>query len=401
MNTSLYVGDNYMEDYPEANQDNWLMIDYSGGVTALPDPLPVPAVTTTDALTARGDVLSGAGATLPVRDPLDVRVVNDVIDRTGGIIDSQTEVGGWPTLISDTPPADSDHDGMPDAWENGHGLNPSDPADGPMDADGDGYTNVEDYLNEIALRAANPTPSDEKMSVSIEADLTWSKVCGATSYDVYFGTTNPPAFQGSQAEFAFDPGTMAHETTHFWRIDTVSDGGTTTGPLWRFTTEPVPVPDPTTNPSPADQATGVAPDAQLAWTGGANTISYDVCLGTSDPPTFQINQAATVYVPGPLEPYTRYYWRVDAVNDYLTTSGQVWTFRTMSCPADFDDDNDVDLEDFGHFQICLSGPGVPQTDPDCQDANLDGDDDVDLNDFGTFLSCLSGANIPADPSCAD
>jgi pectate lyase len=44
-------------------------------------------------------------------------------------------------------PADTDRDGMPDAWEKTHKLNPADPADGPADADKDGYTNLEEFLN--------------------------------------------------------------------------------------------------------------------------------------------------------------------------------------------------------------------------------------------------------------
>ena len=67
---------------------------------------------------------------------------------------------------------------------------------------------------------------------------------------------------------------------------------------------------------------------------------------------------------------------------------------------DFDRDGDVDQDDFGHFQACLTGPAVPQTDPDCQSANLDGDSDVDQDDFGIFQGCLSGPANPADPNCA-
>jgi hypothetical protein len=70
-----------------------------------------------------------------------------VQDGTGGIIDSPTDVGGWITMWHGTPPADSDHDGMPDAWEKSHGLNPNDPADRNGDFSGDGYTNLEKYLN--------------------------------------------------------------------------------------------------------------------------------------------------------------------------------------------------------------------------------------------------------------
>ena len=65
-----------------------------------------------------------------------------------GIIDNPSDVGGWPTLNSTTAPADSDHDGMPDAWETQKGLNPNDASDGNKVA-ADGYTMLEKYLNSI------------------------------------------------------------------------------------------------------------------------------------------------------------------------------------------------------------------------------------------------------------
>ncbi len=69
-------------------------------------------------------------------------------------------------------------------------------------------------------------------------------------------------------------------------------------------------------------------------------------------------------------------------------------------PADFDEDGDVDLADFGHFQACYTAPGVTPA-PGCVDADLDGDGDVDPDDFGLFQGCLTGADQPADPGCAD
>ena len=74
---------------------------------------------------------------------------------------------------------------------------------------------------------------------------------------------------------------------------------------------------------------------------------------------------------------------------------------TIPKPADFDQDGDVDQEDFGRFQACYTGGGVPQTDPSCAAGRLDPDEDVDLDDFGTFQLCMSGANVPSDPTCAD
>ncbi|UCD28775.1 MAG: hypothetical protein JSV03_17140, partial [Planctomycetota bacterium] len=88
-------------------------------------------------------------------------------------------------------------------------------------------------------------------------------------------------------------------------------------------------------------------------------------------------------------------------NDGYSGSNTVDITVDVNQICDFDNDGDVDQEDFGHFQKCMSGTGEPQNDPDCLDALLDDDDDVDLADFVIFQGCMSGPNIPADPNCAD
>lgn len=99
-------------------------------------------------------VLAAAGASL-ARDAVDQRIVEEV--RTGkprfgrnGIIDSQKDAGGWPGLRSLPAPQDSDHDGMPDIWKKERGMDPGNPVDRNSDRDGDGYTNLEEYLNQLA-----------------------------------------------------------------------------------------------------------------------------------------------------------------------------------------------------------------------------------------------------------
>lgn len=77
------------------------------------------------------------------------------------------------------------------------------------------------------------------------------------------------------------------------------------------------------------------------------------------------------------------------------------TFVLSLVRSDFDGDKDVDPDDFGYFQSCMSGPGMPLTNPSCCDADYDGDGDVDLTDFGRFQRCLSGATVPADLACDD
>jgi hypothetical protein len=84
--------------------------------------------------------------------------------------------------------------------------------------------------------ASSPSPADSAADVSITADLSWSAGSGATSHDVYFGTSSPGSFLGNQAATTFEPGTMANDTTYYWRIDEVNASGTTTGTVWSFTT---------------------------------------------------------------------------------------------------------------------------------------------------------------------
>jgi pectate lyase len=122
------------------------------GLLADTAPAGLPRVTTTSAAQALEDVLAGAGARVPFRDPVDDQMVDDVRDDRGGMINDESEVGGWPTLPAEEPPADDDSDGMPDAWESEHGLDPGSD-DSAGDTDGDGYTNVEEYANDLVTPA--------------------------------------------------------------------------------------------------------------------------------------------------------------------------------------------------------------------------------------------------------
>jgi hypothetical protein len=90
-----------------------------------------------------------AGSWVPRVGSVDQRILNEVATLTGpsDAITHVTDVGGYPTLATGTGCADTDNDGMPDNFETNHGFDPVDPADGPLDRDGDGYTNVEEFYN--------------------------------------------------------------------------------------------------------------------------------------------------------------------------------------------------------------------------------------------------------------
>lgn len=86
-------------------------------------------------------------------------------------------------------------------------------------------------------RPFGPQPSDGAVDEIVEGWLTWTPGSGASLHDVYFGTTNPPPYVGRQSANLYDPGTLQHETTYYWRIHEVNSQGITTGPLWRFDTK--------------------------------------------------------------------------------------------------------------------------------------------------------------------
>lgn len=122
-------------------------LDCDPATFATAAPFQVPQVATASATSAFADVLQNAGAIRPLRDAVDARVVAEVINGTGGTVSDPADVGGWPFMASATPPYDGDHDGMPNYWETQHGLNPNAASDGALDAELDGYTNVEEFLN--------------------------------------------------------------------------------------------------------------------------------------------------------------------------------------------------------------------------------------------------------------
>jgi hypothetical protein len=128
-------------------------------------------------------VLANAGATLPRRDAVDDRVtrtvrtgkvsanagpnIQDELSHAGyskeavaelirlidwGIITNPSQVGSYPEYKG-KPYKDSDGDGMPDDWEKKNGLNPQDAYDASSDLNGDGYTNIEDFINGLDPRA--------------------------------------------------------------------------------------------------------------------------------------------------------------------------------------------------------------------------------------------------------
>jgi hypothetical protein len=168
--------------------------------------------------------------------------------------------------------------------------------------------------------------------VSTSLTLSWS-AAGATSYDVHFGTVNPPPMvSDDQSSPSFDVSGLGDGVTYYWQVVARNDAGSTPGPVWQFTTEagsgPA-LPGTPTSPSPSNGASNTTTTPTLTWA-AANAEAYDVHFGTvNPPPRVTVDQTSTSYSPGSLNSSTTYYWQVVAHNGEGSTTGPVWSFTTQ------------------------------------------------------------------------
>jgi len=178
----VYVSGNLGPQRSSDAQDQWaaVLVEKAGQIRdAIPEvkaqmsdvPLfsvPVP-VTTQRANDAYSLVLENAGCNR-VRDDVDTRILSNVTKRKyNNYLLSQNEVGGWPELKSTAAPIDTDQDGMPDTWETTKGLNKNDPADRNGDKDGNGYTNLEDFINSFGM--VTSVQSDKNQDLEYKIDV--------------------------------------------------------------------------------------------------------------------------------------------------------------------------------------------------------------------------------------
>ena len=104
------------------------------------------------------------------------------------------------------------------------------------------WLEVADQPLPLPGQASNPSPSDGVTNVGIDKKLSWAAGSDAETHDVYFGISNPPAYQGNQSDILFTPSAMTYLTTYYWRIDEINSTGKTEGVVWSFTTGSMPPP---------------------------------------------------------------------------------------------------------------------------------------------------------------
>lgn len=203
------------------------------------------------------------------------------------------------------------------------------------------------------------SPPDGAQDIELYPTLSWTAFDpdpGDTLvYDVYFGQTYPPALQTSNyTSNTYRPGRLSHYSVYYWQIIAKDNhGDKTVGPILSFTTiNNLPQ---LGNYSPSNGATGVSLAPQLKWYASDadpdDTLTFDVYFGTEPSPPLRVTGLTTKsYLPGGLDHYTVYYWRVVARDNHggvtespilsFTTLNNLPRFNNFSPP---DDSKDVSL----------------------------------------------------------
>ena len=147
----FFLSGNYMYGSADVTNDNWKGSTQTGSNVKATSRWTEDLTALDNEQTAEQayeTVLSKAGCSLR-RDAIDTRIVNEVRNGGGKLVNSPDEAGGYPKLESGTAPVDTDHDGMPDDWENANGLDRLSPNDGKLNTIDQNYTNLEVYLNSL------------------------------------------------------------------------------------------------------------------------------------------------------------------------------------------------------------------------------------------------------------
>jgi hypothetical protein len=173
------------------------------------------------------------------------------------------------------------------------------------------------------------SPANNATGVSVRQSLSWSASSGASSYDVYFGTTPDPPFVANTAVPTYTPALTA-ETTYFWKVTAINSCGRAPSDISRFTT--CAAPPPPGNLVPANGTMGILPSQRLSWSPSTGATSYSVYLGTTPSLRLVGNTSGTTYDPGSLGPGSTYFWQVVAHNACTSTPSSVAVFTTCSGP---------------------------------------------------------------------
>ena len=359
-NFSTYCVNNYYDGNKDAQlngieitQDNW--VDICTGtptfLTEVPSVMPEIASMTTPE-EAYAIIVENCGASLPIRDEVDAYLIDELtsLGKLGTIIQSeqnttQFPIGGPGEIRKGAKLADTDGDGMPDVWEDANGTDKN--VDDAMTIAENGYANIENYINSIT--EAQPFfagPAILKGEVSTDnVVLTWKDSNDAeTGYVVEISTDGGSSWTSTTLDantVTYTYADLTPGTAYSFRVKAVSETEESEySDVLSVTTKKiatVPYKPTVVAPENGEQiGLACATTYKLQWACEVDEDSgetrYLLYVGTSaDNLEVQYGgkTLGITYRNVSVEPGQTYYWRVDAVNEQGTTTGDLWSFTTV------------------------------------------------------------------------
>jgi hypothetical protein len=412
---NVYAAGNYVWGYPAITADNW-----AGGIQGTYvryyEPFAAPSITMQTAENARQYVVGSAGCSYPRRDSTDLRFLGQMNTRTysfaglkNGIlypgIPDATTILDWPTLNSTTPPTDTDHDGMPDAWEAAHGLNPANAADRNYYTLDTNYTNLEVYLNNLCPDPYAPSPNPMTFANAPYAASTTSVAMSATvaadpyGVEYYFTCVSGGGHNsGWQTATSYTDTGLAPMATYAYTIKARSAGSghnvTMESSVASASTDTppdheAPTPDPMTWAS-LPQATGISTIAMTATTAFDRSGTQYYFANVTDPNHNSGWQDSPIFSDSGLTNNTRYLYKVRARDMSQFNNETIWSSEanaitpryicTASPVSDLNADCQVDFADLAAMAVLWgSTPPAPS----------------DLVTNGTFATDIAGWQLQA------
>ena len=290
-------------------------------------------------------VIDSVGACYPRRDQVDALLASEVASRgtQGYYVYRESDLpfsnGGLGDVFGAPAPLDTDQDGMPDAWEDAHGLNKNDPQDA-VAYNGE-YLNIEHYINSIMHTPAPDfirPPSNVVLNAVSETrvDISWNDNSTEEEYFLLERSTDGTHFTDiahvTDTSWT-DSIDLQPNQTYWYRVKAVNaTDASVYSAVVSIKTPPLPsAPAPASAPVPANgfqYAETAGGSLQLKWTGSENTDSFFVYFGKDSLVLLGAVTSASFTVNG-LVDSTTYQWRVDAKNDLGLTVGDTWSFRTI------------------------------------------------------------------------
>lgn len=359
----LYGAGNYFDN----NQDgvlNGTLVPYDSigypGISAdgfKQQPFPYPAATPLlTATQAYQWVTDSVGAWYPRRDQVDSLMIDEVRSRgiKGWYVYRETDLpfsnGGLGDVFGAPAPVDTDRDGIPDTWEDLHGLDKYNKADAvAYSTVYPGYMNIEVYINSLVGVTPPPfikPPSSVLLTASSQelpvpkstVVIRWKDNADNEEHFVIERSTDASTYNvivqlpANDTTYTDTVG-LLRNTTYYYRIKAMNAvGASVYSAVASIKTPPVPAaPAEVFSPVPTDGNEYTELNAgklTVSWTGSTQTEKYTLYIGTSASQLTPVAETTgTSYLLDSLATNTTYYWRVDASNNKGITAGPVWSFR--------------------------------------------------------------------------